>query len=164
MATDAPYPASPERKWAYSFFDFLTPLDTCLMGWCCPCILFGRTQARLDDPSLTNYSPVNDRCLIWLGMNCFGAGFLIQAKKRNDLRQRYGITETHLESALGMEPGDMKNKHGVEGAMVEDCLGALCCPVCGLIQAEKEVVKVQREGGQPSEGTPYQRPPGMHYP
>jgi hypothetical protein len=34
--------------------------NTGLMGWCCPCILFGKTQSRLEDPSLTNYSPIND--------------------------------------------------------------------------------------------------------
>lgn len=30
------------------------------LGWCCPCILFGKTQSRLEDPSLSNYSPFNE--------------------------------------------------------------------------------------------------------
>lgn len=31
-----------------------------MMAWCCPCFLFGKTQARLEDPTLANYSPIND--------------------------------------------------------------------------------------------------------
>ncbi|KAL4993220.1 hypothetical protein BDV10DRAFT_198508 [Aspergillus recurvatus] len=114
------------------------------MAWCCPCILFGKTQARLDDPTLVNYSPINENRLTWCGPNCCAASFLIQAKKRSDLRKRYGITETHLEHVLGMQADDIKRKHDVEGSLVEACLGSFCWPCCVLVQAEKEVVKRRR--------------------
>ncbi|KAL2809131.1 hypothetical protein BJX63DRAFT_435442 [Aspergillus granulosus] len=150
------------RNWSYSFWEFWTPIDTCLMGWCCPCILFGKTQSRLEDPSLSNYSPINDNCLIWCGLNCCGASFLIRTKKRDELRKRYNITETHLERVLKMEPGTIKTKHGVEGSLVEDCLGSFFCPCCGVVQEEKEVVKLLQDGAQVDPG--YKKTTGMTYP
>ncbi|KAL4883567.1 PLAC8 family-domain-containing protein [Aspergillus karnatakaensis] len=162
MAEPIPPPAS-GRNWSYSFWQFWTPVDTCLMAWCCPCILFGKTQARIADPSLANYSPINDNCLLWCGLSCFNASFLIQAKKRDDLRKKYGISETHLERVLGMPEGGIQAKHGIEGSFVEDLAGAFCCRCCGLVQEEKEVLRAQGQGqGQQGEG--YQKTRGMQYP
>lgn len=59
-----------------------------------------------------------------------------------------------------MEPGDIKRKHDIEGSLVEDCLGAFCCRCCGLIQEEKEVLRMQ----QGRDGEAYQKTPGMQYP
>ncbi|KAL4865165.1 hypothetical protein BDV12DRAFT_200449 [Aspergillus spectabilis] len=155
MATEnLPIPAS-GRNWSYSFWQFWTPIDTRLMAWCCPCILFGKTQARIQDPTLANYSP----CLLWCGLSCFNANFLFQAKKRDDLRKKYGIDETHLESFLKMEAGVIKRKHDIEGSFVEDLAGAFCCRCCGLVQEEKEVLRMQQ--GQDLEG--YQQTRGMQY-
>ncbi|KAL2826702.1 PLAC8 family-domain-containing protein [Aspergillus cavernicola] len=159
---ETPAPAS-GRNWSYSFWQFWTPLDTCLMGWCCPCILFGKTQARIEDPSLANYSPINDNCLIWCGLSCCAASFLIQTKKRDELRKKYGITETHLERLLKMDEGDVKKKHNVEGSLVEDCLGAFCCRCCGLVQEEKEVVRML-EAGEQGGRQGYQKTQGMQFP
>ncbi|KAL4813288.1 hypothetical protein BDW67DRAFT_187849 [Aspergillus spinulosporus] len=162
MEPESTLPPSSGRSWSHSFWEFWTPIDTCLMAWCCPCVLFGKTQARLDDSTLANYSPINENCLIWCGLNCCAASFLIQTKKRSELRKKYGITETHLERLLGMQTGDIKRKHNIEASLVEDCLGSFCCPCCGLVQTEKEVVSLQREGVQPLPG--YQKTQGMQYP
>lgn len=56
-----------------------------------------------------------------------------------------------------MEPGHIKAKHGVEGALVEDCLASFCCPLCGLVQEEKEsLIRLEN-------GTGYQKSQGMSY-
>ncbi|KAL4944954.1 hypothetical protein BDV06DRAFT_219761 [Aspergillus oleicola] len=134
-----------------------------LMGWCCPCILFGKTKARIEDPSLANYSPINENCLIWCGLSCCSLNYLIQPKKRDDLRKKYGINEAHLERLLNMESGNIKRKHEVEGSMVKDYLGAFCCRCCGLMQEEKKVLRqLQQTGPGGEEG--YQRTKGMGYP
>ncbi|THC92690.1 hypothetical protein EYZ11_007829 [Aspergillus tanneri] len=130
-----------QNTWSHSFWEFFTPIDTCLMGWFCPCILFGKTQARLEDPTLKDYSPINDN-----------------TKKRDDLRKKYGITETRLEETLNMQPGDIQKKHKVEGSLVEDCLGAFFCRCCGLVQEEKEVILRQSQVT-----TGYQKTQGMEY-
>ncbi|KAL2867552.1 PLAC8 family protein [Aspergillus lucknowensis] len=159
-APTTPAPAS-GRNWSYSFWQFWTPIDTCLMGWFCPCILFGKTQARIDDPSLANYSPINDNCIIWCGLNCCGASYLIRTKKRLDMRKKYGITETHLERLLQMQPGTIQAKYDIPEEMAEDCLGAFFCPCCGVVQEEKEVVRMQQGQG---EDAGYRKPRGMAYP
>ncbi|OJI99471.1 hypothetical protein ASPVEDRAFT_69870 [Aspergillus versicolor CBS 583.65] len=161
MAESSNTPLASGRNWAYSFWQFWTPIDTCMMAWCCPCFLFGKTQARLEDPTLANYSPINDNCLIFCGLNCFAASFLIMTKKRDEMRQKLGISETHLEEILKMEKGDIKKKHGVEEALVEDCLASFWCPCCTLVQAEKEAARIKV--GE-VEATGYKKTQGMQYP
>lgn len=53
---------SPEtsQPWHNSFFGCLAPIDTCLMSWCCPCVVFGRTHHRLrKNANLEGYQPIN---------------------------------------------------------------------------------------------------------
>jgi len=33
-------------RWTFGMFDCCSPFSTCLLGCCCPCVLFGRTYAR----------------------------------------------------------------------------------------------------------------------
>ncbi|OJD22085.1 hypothetical protein ACJ73_06572 [Blastomyces percursus] len=146
-------------NWANSLWDCFNPIDTCLMGWCCPCVLFGKTQARLDDPSLANFSPINDNCLIFCGMNCFAVAWLLLVKRRTELREKYGITQTHLEKFLKWEPGTIKTKHNYEESLVQDCLASFFCPCCVVVQQEKEVLARQAAGQ-----TGYQKPQAMSYP
>ncbi|KAK2739726.1 hypothetical protein FQN55_009316 [Onygenales sp. PD_40] len=150
---------SHSTNWSNSLWDCFNPIDSCLMGWCCPCVLFGKTQSRLEDPTLQNYSPVNENCLIFCGLNCFGLAWLFITKKRMEMREKYGISQTHLENFLKMEPGHIKAKHNVEESMVQDCLTSFWCPCCAVVQQEKEVVQRQANGQ-----TPYQKPQGMSYP
>jgi hypothetical protein len=62
---------SPEsaQPWYTSFFACFSPIDTCLLSWCCPCVVFGRTHHRLRKSSdLAGYEPINTsvRYLIFL--------------------------------------------------------------------------------------------------
>lgn len=123
--------------WSHSFWEFWSPGKTCFMGCCCPCFLFGKTQARNRDPTLSTYSSFNSMCCGWYCLACVG-GFqcILQTIKRGEMRDQYGIRGS--------------------GAM--DCLGAWCCPACGLIQEEKEsLLRTQGSVG-------YQKPQGMSYP
>ncbi|EEH33953.1 DUF614 domain-containing protein [Paracoccidioides lutzii Pb01] len=145
-------------SWTHSFWDILNPIDTCLVGWFCPCILFGKTQARMEDPTLQNYSPINDNCLIFCGLNCFAVAWLLVAKRRIEMREKYGITQTHLEKFLKMEPGSIKAKHNFEESHLQDCLSAFFCPCFALVQGDKEVIARQ------AAGQGYQKPQSMSYP
>ncbi|KAK2759319.1 hypothetical protein FQN54_002797 [Arachnomyces sp. PD_36] len=146
-------------NWSNSFWDCFNPIDVCLLSWLCPCIQYGKTQARRQDPTLANYSPVNENCLIFCGLNCFGAYWLIQTKTRTELREEYGITQTHLEKFLKMEPGSIKSKHNIAESLVQDCISNFWCPCCALVQEEKEVIL---RGSNPKQG--YQKTDGMSYP
>lgn len=53
---------SPEsaQPWYASFFGCFSPIDTCLMTYCCPCVVFGRTHHRLRKGArLEGYQPIN---------------------------------------------------------------------------------------------------------
>jgi Cys-rich protein (TIGR01571 family) len=53
----------------------------------------------------------------------------------------------------------MRNKFGLEGDECTDCLRALCCQCCALVQEEKEAKLLLGEGGNAVQG--YQRTPEM---
>ena len=59
-----------------------------------------------------------------------------------------------------LKRGDMRDRYGIQGSSVEDCLGAMCCPCCGLVQEEKESLIRTQEA--PAQG--YQMNPAMHHP
>jgi len=111
-------PTGPDHSaWHEGFFDCCTPVDTCLLTCCCPCITFGKTHHRLNkDAALKGYSPVNVSCLGWWVSACFGVPCIPQMLQRHDIRSRY-----HLQG---------------EGVM--DCLKAWCCACCDLVQQDKE--------------------------
>ena len=53
---------SPEtsQAWNSPFFGCFTPIDTCLMTWCIPCVTFGKTHHRLrKNGNLDGYEPIN---------------------------------------------------------------------------------------------------------
>jgi len=119
-------------NWSSSFFDCCSPVDTCMAGWCCPCFLYGKASARFSDPSLRDYSPLNMDCFLF-----FCIPWVVQTMKRIEIRERYGIN----------------------GSGVTDCLGACCCGCCSLVQMSKEV-KIRTNSNV--QGT-YQSPQGMKY-
>ncbi|KAL1964630.1 hypothetical protein VTN77DRAFT_6804 [Rasamsonia byssochlamydoides] len=132
------------NRWTHSFWGCCTPVDTCLCGWCCPCCLFGKTQARLDDPSLQGFSYCNGNCCLFATLSLCGIQWILQTIRHGDMRDRFGIDE---------------------GNCCTDCMGAFCCPCCGLVQQEKEATARLGDGrGQvvvPMQG--YQPPVGMMY-
>ena len=36
--------------------------------------------------------------------------------------------------------GDMRERYNIDGSGAGDCCGAYCCPLCGLVQEEKEAI------------------------
>ncbi|PYI31231.1 PLAC8-domain-containing protein [Aspergillus indologenus CBS 114.80] len=125
------------REWNYSLCDCFSPGSLCLTSWCLPCLTFGKTQARIHDPTLQNFSYVNTECAIF---TCLGLGvsqWIIQTIRRGEMRERFGI----------------------EGSCCGDCCTTFCCGCCALIQEEKEMELRTRP-----EFTGYQAAPQMAYP
>jgi len=118
--------------WSSGFCDCFSPVETCMAGWCCPCFLYGKTSARFNDPSLRDYSPLNMDCFLF-----FCIPWVVQTMKRVEIRERYGI----------------------DGSGVTDCLGAFCCGCCSLVQMSKEV-KIRANS---TSQVTYQSPQGMKY-
>lgn len=54
---------------------------------------------------------------------------------------------------LGRKIKQVRKRYNIKGSFEEDILKALCCAVCALVQAEKEVKEREKGGeGQYGEG------------
>lgn len=48
------------QSWYNAIWGCFNPIDTCLMSWCCSCVVFGRTHHRLrKNANLEGYEPIN---------------------------------------------------------------------------------------------------------
>ncbi|CAG8949716.1 hypothetical protein HYFRA_00004034 [Hymenoscyphus fraxineus] len=127
-----------EAEWEHGLFDCFKGEDLLLgvQTYFCPCITYGKTQARTRDPTLGSYELINTDCLMWTGAHCFGISWLLSCMKRTEIRESYNI----------------------RGDNVTDCLLSWCCNCCTLMQQEKEVIAKQKSGVV-KQG--YQAPTGM---
>ena len=61
-----------------------------------------------------------------------------------------------------MKRVDMRQRLGIEGSGVTDCLASCCCACCALVQEEKESLLKQEAIDAKSDQ--YNAPTGMAYP
>ncbi|KAI0391360.1 PLAC8 family-domain-containing protein [Xylariaceae sp. FL0594] len=114
------------RPWHAGLFECFSPLDTCLVTWCLPCVTFGKTHHRLrkgGGGDLAGYEPVNTSCLLFCGSACVGLPWLLTALQRHDLRE----------------------KHHLQGSCLVDLATACCCGCCDLVQQDKEAAYREQE-------------------
>ncbi|KAK4126956.1 PLAC8-domain-containing protein [Parathielavia appendiculata] len=138
---------SPEtsQPWYSSFFGCFSPIETCAMTYCCPCVVFGRTHHRLrKNANLEGYEPINTSCLLFCGSGCVLLHWIPMAMQRADLR----------------------TKHNLQGSCLVDIATACCCGCCQLVQNDKEAEYREQllasQGGVQQQG--YQAAGGMAYP
>ncbi|KAG4437190.1 hypothetical protein IFR05_007346 [Cadophora sp. M221] len=126
------------EEWNNDIWDCFKGADNlCLKATFCSCFVYGRTQARLRDPTLAGYERINNDCLMFAGLNCFGLGFVLEFLKRSEIRAKYAI----------------------RGDALTDGLLSFCCGCCSIIQGEKEVIGRQQTAGM---GQGYVAPQGMN--
>ncbi|KAI1029534.1 hypothetical protein LB504_010647 [Fusarium proliferatum] len=126
---------SQSQDWQNGLSGCCSPLDSCLLSTCLPCIsklsracsltvadmnhhsVFGRTSQRLDNPSGPIES-INSDCAIFCAIQSFtGCGWIYNMMKRREIREKYGI----------------------EGSGMGDCCTSFWCLCCALVQQDKEV-------------------------
>ncbi|EXM18252.1 hypothetical protein FOTG_13674 [Fusarium oxysporum f. sp. vasinfectum 25433] len=104
------------QEWENSLLD-CSPCDSCLLSTFLPCILFGRTSHRLQNPSAEPES-FNSDCALFCGIQSLtGCGWIFNVMKRGEIREAYDI----------------------EGSGMGDCCASFWCLCCALIQQEKEM-------------------------
>lgn len=108
---DAAAGAQTSRPWKNSLFSCCSNMDTCLVGWCAPCLLSKEIEEKVNDPSRTHGlwmlsavdSPLAASGLAYLtdGMSIV-ASFIdcfMLCQQRASFRRRYGIaTDTAAAS------------------------------------------------------------------
>ncbi|PYH92835.1 PLAC8-domain-containing protein [Aspergillus ellipticus CBS 707.79] len=107
------------KDWNYSLCGCCSPASLCAPGLascCLPCLTFGRTQSRLQNPRMDGYSAINGGCAIFTFLSFGYLQWIYQTIKRGELRQKYGI----------------------KGSCCSDCCATFWCGCCALIQEEKE--------------------------
>ncbi|OJD13153.1 hypothetical protein AJ78_06356 [Emergomyces pasteurianus Ep9510] len=130
--------------WNHGLAD-CSDIGSCCLGLFCPCILYGRTQYRLnrksnrkDPTNLLGYETCNAPCTA-MALLC-GCQWLLATIQHSRTRRAYGIP----------------------GSIPSDCVRATCCTCCTLIQDEKEI-KTREEGLRQTVSTPYLAPSHMSF-
>ncbi|KAF8630816.1 hypothetical protein AX15_002715 [Amanita polypyramis BW_CC] len=117
--------AQGRREWSFGLCDCFDDCGTCMLGCCCPCMLYAQVKQRLDylntyarpDPTHGG-SGVDINCLAWGLLHCTtGCGFILQTINR----------------------GHMRNRYMIDGNGCSDFGSALCCTPCELTQEHREL-------------------------
>lgn len=139
------------NSWKHALCSCSGDITTCLTGFSCPCILYGRTSYRLsqksrkqDPTDMLSHKTTNTQCVL-MGIAC-GLWWLFPMLQRTRIRHHYKI----------------------EGSLGGDCVKGFCCCCCVAVQNEREVKEreesAQRWAGPAAGGTEvYTRTTGMVY-
>ncbi|KAK8123057.1 PLAC8-domain-containing protein [Apiospora sp. TS-2023a] len=173
--------------WSAPIFDCFNPADQLFMACFCPCIVFGKTRARLRDPSMATYDTVNSDVSVIHGLTNRAS----RKEASADNRLVPSVTVCDMECpehvrvqldvslclwspstlvirsiAVWMARKEIRVRFSIKGDSAEDAMLTLCCPVCALVQEEKEVVRriAQQQVQQPPPSTGYMAQPPMHMP
>ncbi|KAF2083998.1 PLAC8-domain-containing protein [Saccharata proteae CBS 121410] len=143
-------PTGGKQEWKHGLCECSGDVGTCLTGYCCPCVLYGKTTYRLslksekkDATDMLGWQWVNGSCLI-MGVAC-GLHGLFPLIHRTRVRHLYGL----------------------QGSLPSDAVQSCCCCCCSVIQNEREVrdreETTRRWAGPASGQQVYQSPAKMVY-
>ncbi|KAF3930613.1 hypothetical protein ABW19_dt0205199 [Dactylella cylindrospora] len=93
-------------------------IGSCCLGCWCPCMLYSKTHHRLKtvpDSNLDNYSSCNGHCVMWCALS--PVSWVFTMLQRTRIRELYQI----------------------KGSPMGDCAKAYYCPLCVLVQDEREI-------------------------
>jgi len=111
-------PTLKQGTFSNGFCSCFDDCGTCCLGCWCPCILFGKTHARLRNPALTkeNLPCCSGPCCAFAAvlMLCAPLQCIFGFMQRDEIRSRYGI----------------------EGNGCTDCLAHTCCDCCVFSRIE----------------------------
>ncbi|KAM3069153.1 hypothetical protein ACMFMG_012206 [Clarireedia jacksonii] len=124
-------------SWLNDIWDCFQPVELCLKSCCIPCVVYGKAQHRLQNPTLAGYQTINNDCLLWSLAQCCGFGVVLTFFQRQAIREKYHIA----------------------GDVLTDGFFSWCCHCCAIMQQEKEVEQRTRDTNGIQQG--YVRPEGM---
>ncbi|PFH62114.1 hypothetical protein XA68_15075 [Ophiocordyceps unilateralis] len=106
-----------QHRWSSNICD-CSPCESCLLAFCLPCLIFGRTASRMRDPSMQSHSEVNGDCVVFALIHYFtGCGWVYNTVRRGEIRHKYNI----------------------KGNCCDDYCASFWCLCCSLIQQDREV-------------------------
>eukprot|EP00899_Mesostigma_viride_P019181 jgi/Mesvir1/27264/Mv07101-RA.1 len=113
--------AGPLGVWTTSSSDCCDDgVDECCIGFCCPCILFGKNAEKL--------SYANCCC------SCFLFWFLSFGQPSIPCVGNY-LAAIYAANYRGNLRGDLN----IPGTFCDDCIMHACCPWCAILQERREL-------------------------
>ncbi|KAG9240456.1 hypothetical protein BJ878DRAFT_483840 [Calycina marina] len=112
------------RRGLFSCIDCgISTNDTLLLkAKLCSCLVCGKQQERLRNPTLKGYKKVGNDCLIFAGLAyCGGPSWLLNFFKRGELRERYDIRCTKLKTASPLHIEEHVRPKGLSDTTPEPC-------------------------------------------
>ncbi|KAF3929328.1 hypothetical protein AA313_de0209423 [Arthrobotrys entomopaga] len=106
------------QTYKYGFCSCFGDIGSCCLGCWCPCMLYSRTHHRLKtvpDSNLDAYSSCNGHCAMWCVLSPISWVFTMLQRTR--IREEYKI----------------------KGSPIGDCARSYYCPLCVLVQDEREI-------------------------
>lgn len=157
--------------WKYGLCD-CGDIGTCCTGIFCPCIVYGKTQYRLsqrsarrDPTNMLGYETFNGSCAVMAVLCGCGCMYLLPLSP-----------SVHQNVLTSLSPGILaaiqhtrtRKMYEIEGGVGSDCVRALCCTCCTLIQDEKEIKNREGHarrfaGPTVAANAPYMSPDRMTY-
>ncbi|KAL0958499.1 hypothetical protein HGRIS_000642 [Hohenbuehelia grisea] len=122
------------REWSHGLCDCCSDAGTCILAWCCPCIVYAQNKQRYEyltsrgipDPERGGSGCTGDCWVHGLITGCFGLGWVMQIGTRGSIRSRYRI----------------------KGSGCGDCCAAWCCTPCELTQESRELELEEKSFGR----------------
>ncbi|KAI8901701.1 PLAC8 family-domain-containing protein [Globomyces pollinis-pini] len=104
---------SPNGEFHKGLFDCFSNCGTCLLAWCCPCVVYGQNMQAAQQKE-----------------GCFA-----------DAAVYFCVAALGCNSCLGAYGRDIvRESRGIEGQFITDCLVHACCVPCALTQERAELV------------------------
>ncbi|KAF9456953.1 PLAC8 family-domain-containing protein [Collybia nuda] len=113
------------REWSNGLCDCCGDAGTCVLAWCCPCVVYAQNKQRLEhlnskgtpDPERGGGFCSGDCWVHGLITGCCGLGWILQLGPRGNSRSRYNI----------------------KGGGCGDCCSIFWCNPCALTQESREI-------------------------
>ncbi|ORY62849.1 hypothetical protein BCR35DRAFT_255452, partial [Leucosporidium creatinivorum] len=114
-----------EREWSHGLCECLEEPGRCIVGCCCPCIIYGKTARRLTALEETG-EPTVERgelrccsagCVAYCLIQLTGCSWILDCLLRPRLRAHYSIS----------------------GSLCGDCMITAFCASCARVQMAREV-------------------------
>ncbi|KAF2474712.1 uncharacterized protein BDR25DRAFT_311149 [Lindgomyces ingoldianus] len=113
--------------WKHALLGCCCPFSLFCEAFWCPCVVFGRTSHRVHHENMDGYKPWNNlSCWICLASSTFCC---------------FGIPQT-------IQYAQVRREYHLKGNGLKDCYTSFCCPLPGLIRAEKESKYSEDQHGQ----------------
>jgi Cys-rich protein (TIGR01571 family) len=113
---------------------------------CCPCIVYSRNRQHLRSlqyqgtPLPAGSEKKDEHCCIYCGLVITSYQWILQVRSDCTDHMRFRLT-----SGVQIRPREeIRERYGIRGGPISDCLVSWCCRSCALTQEHREIELEER--------------------